>query len=44
MGGVLYYEISAEARAEALRDAVQKLRRKKRVSLERWVIFVHYGA
>jgi CHAT domain-containing protein/tetratricopeptide (TPR) repeat protein len=35
-----YYERSAEA----LRDAVQKLRRKKRISLERWVNFVHYGA
>ncbi|KAH9164567.1 hypothetical protein EDB89DRAFT_2016756 [Lactarius sanguifluus] len=29
---------------DALRDAVQKLRRKKRISLERWVNFVHYGA
>ena len=37
--GVPYYERSAEA----LRDATQKLRRK-RVNLERWVNFVHYGA
>ncbi|KAF8265309.1 CHAT domain-containing protein [Lactarius quietus] len=35
-----YYERSAKA----LRDAVRKLRRKKRISLERWVNFVHYGA
>jgi CHAT domain-containing protein len=28
----------------ALRDAVQRLRRKKGVTLERWVNFVHYGA
>jgi hypothetical protein len=35
-----YYERSAEA----LRDAVQKLRREKRVGMERWVNFVHYGA
>ncbi|KAI0253267.1 CHAT domain-containing protein [Lactifluus subvellereus] len=35
-----YYERSAEA----LRDAVQKLRREKRVSIERWVNLVHYGA
>ncbi|KAI0247154.1 CHAT domain-containing protein [Lactifluus subvellereus] len=35
-----YYELSAKA----LRDGVQKLRREKRVSLERWVNFVHYGA
>jgi hypothetical protein len=27
-----------------LRDAVQRLRRKKGVTLERWVNFVHYGA
>ena len=40
LDGVPYYERSAEA----LRDAVQKLRRKKRISLERWVNFVHYGA
>ena len=38
--GVPYYERTAEA----LRDAVQLLRRKKRVSMERWVNFVHYGA
>jgi CHAT domain-containing protein len=36
---VTHYEWSAKA----LRDAVQKLRRVKRVSLERWVNFVHYG-
>ncbi|KAH8988386.1 CHAT domain-containing protein [Lactarius akahatsu] len=33
-----------ERSARALRDAVRKLRRKKGVSLERWVNFVHYGA
>ncbi|KAH9005581.1 CHAT domain-containing protein [Lactarius hatsudake] len=38
--GIPYYERAAGA----LRDAVQKLRRKKRISLERWVNFVHYGA
>ena len=38
--GVLYYERSAEA----LRDAVKKLRRKRGITLERWVNFVHYGA
>ena len=38
--GIPYYERSAEA----LRDAVQKLRRKRKISLERWVNFVHYGA
>ncbi|KAI9510785.1 CHAT domain-containing protein [Russula earlei] len=38
--GIPYYERSAEA----LRDAVQQLRRKKRMNLERWVNFVHYGA
>ncbi|KAH9967545.1 CHAT domain-containing protein [Russula dissimulans] len=38
---VPYYERSAEA----LRDAVQMLRRnKKGLRLERWVNFVHYGA
>ena len=37
---VPYYERSAEA----LRNAVQKLRRKRKISLERWVNFVHYGA
>ena len=35
-----YYERSARA----LRDATQKLRRKKGIKLERWVNFVHYGA
>jgi CHAT domain-containing protein len=38
--GVPYYERTAEA----LRDAVKELRRKKRTSTERWVNFVHYGA
>jgi CHAT domain-containing protein len=38
--GVPYYERSAKA----LRVAVKKLRKKKRISLERWVNFVHYGA
>ncbi len=33
-----------ERSAEALRDAVRKLRRKRCVALERWVNFVHYGA
>jgi hypothetical protein len=37
--GVAYYERSAQA----LRDAVQNLRRKG-VRLERWVNYVHYGA
>ncbi|KAH9025947.1 CHAT domain-containing protein [Lactarius pseudohatsudake] len=37
---VPYYERSAGA----LRDATQKLRRKKGITLERWVNFVHYGA
>jgi CHAT domain-containing protein len=37
--GVYYYERTAEA----LRDAVIKLRRRK-VTLERWVNFMHYGA
>jgi CHAT domain-containing protein/tetratricopeptide (TPR) repeat protein len=37
---VPYYERSAEA----LRDATQKLREKRGISLERWVNFVHYGA
>jgi CHAT domain-containing protein/tetratricopeptide (TPR) repeat protein len=37
---VPYYERSAEA----LRDATQKLRGKRGISLERWVNFVHYGA
>jgi CHAT domain-containing protein/tetratricopeptide (TPR) repeat protein len=30
--------------AEALRDAVKELRRKRGMTLERWVNFVHYGA
>ena len=38
--GVPYYERTAEA----LRDAVRALRRKKNMSTERWVNFVHYGA
>jgi CHAT domain-containing protein len=38
--GVPYYERTAEA----LQDAVQVLRRKKKVTTERWVNFVHYGA
>ena len=38
--GVRYYERAAKA----LRDAVKNLRRKKRMTLERWVNFVHYGA
>ena len=38
--GVLYHERSAHA----LQIAVKKLRKKKGVSLERWVNFVHYGA
>ncbi|KAI9433888.1 CHAT domain-containing protein [Lactarius indigo] len=33
-----------ERSAKALRDAVRKLRRKRRISLERWANFVHYGA
>jgi len=33
-----------ERTAEALRDAVQELRRRKKVTTERWVNFVHYGA
>ena len=37
--GVPYYERTAEA----LRDAVQVLRRRKKVTMERWVNFVHYG-
>ena len=37
---VSYYERSAEA----LRNATQKLRGKRGISLERWVNFVHYGA
>jgi len=38
--GVHYYERTAEA----LRDAVVKLRRKRGVTLERWVNYVHFGA
>ncbi|KAH9976512.1 CHAT domain-containing protein [Russula compacta] len=38
--GKPYYERTAEA----LRDAVRNLRRKRRVTLERWVNFVHHGA
>jgi CHAT domain-containing protein len=38
--GTLYHERSAKA----LRFAVKKLRRKRRITLERWVNFVHYGA
>jgi CHAT domain-containing protein len=38
--GVPYYARSARA----LRDAAQRLRRKRGVNLERWVNFVHYGA
>lgn len=33
-----------ERSARALRDAVRRLRKKKGVSFERWVNFVHYGA
>jgi hypothetical protein len=35
-----YYERTAEA----LRDAVVKLRKKNKTTLERWVNYVHYGA
>jgi CHAT domain-containing protein len=35
-----YYERTAKA----LRDAVKQLRRKRGITLERWVNFVHYGA
>ncbi|KAI9436258.1 CHAT domain-containing protein [Lactarius indigo] len=38
--GVPYYERSAKA----LQFAVKKLRRKRGITLERWVNFVHYGA
>jgi hypothetical protein len=38
--GIPYHERSAKA----LRFAVKKLRGKKRITLERWVNFVHYGA
>ncbi|KAH9955877.1 CHAT domain-containing protein [Russula compacta] len=38
--GIPYYERTAEA----LRDAMRDLRRKKNMTLERWVNYVHYGA
>ena len=38
--GVLYYERSAKA----LHVAIKKLRRRRGVTLERWVNFVHHGA
>jgi hypothetical protein len=38
--GIPYYERSARA----LRDAVRSLRKEKRLPLEQWVNFVHYGA
>ena len=38
--GTPYHERSAKA----LRFAVKKLRRKRHITLERWVNFVHYGA
>ena len=38
--GVPYYERTAES----LRDAVRELRKRKKVTTERWVNFVHYGA
>ncbi|KAF8265624.1 CHAT domain-containing protein [Lactarius quietus] len=38
--GIPYYERSAKA----LRSAQHKLRRKRGITLERWVNFVHYGA
>jgi CHAT domain-containing protein len=38
--GTRYYD----GTAEALRDAVVKLRRKAGITLERWVNYVHYGA
>jgi hypothetical protein len=38
--GIPYHERSAKA----LRTAVKKLRRKRWITLERWVNFVHYGA
>jgi CHAT domain-containing protein len=37
--GIPYHERSAKA----LRSAVKKLRRKRHITLERWVNFVHYG-
>ncbi|KAI9441135.1 CHAT domain-containing protein, partial [Lactarius psammicola] len=39
-GPVPYYKRSARA----LRDAMKKLRKKRHMTLERWVNFVHYGA
>ena len=39
-GGIPHYKRTAEA----LRDAVKVLRRKRKMTLERWVNFVHYGA
>ena len=33
-----------ERAAKALRDTVQKLRKKKGMTLDRWVTYVHYGA
>ena len=38
--GVPYHERTAEA----LRDSVVRLRRRRRMTLERWVNYVHYGA
>ena len=38
--GIPYHERSGKA----LRFAVRKLRRKRQITLERWVNFVHYGA
>ena len=38
--GVPYYKRTAEA----LQDAVRNLRQKKKMTLERWVNYVHYGA
>ena len=38
--GLPYYERSARA----LRNATQKVRRKRGITMERWVNFVHYGA
>jgi hypothetical protein len=39
--GVVPYH---ERAAKALRDAVQKLRKKKGITVDRWVTYVHYGA
>ena len=38
--GIRYHERSAKS----LRIAVKKLRKKRNITLERWVNFVHYGA